>query len=161
MNPRGAGGARSITRTQRARSGLSTPPGEAVLLPARCRGATARGCEPAASSLLHPALVFPGGRGGTTPGRANPWCRERVRRTRGQVPASAWLQAGKGIHRVKMLWEHLWHAASKGMQMLPANGKSKRWMSVWLSRECGRDKIIQLNVRGCHGNPVTFQLGMT
>lgn len=60
-----------------------------------------------------------------------------------------------------MLWEHYWHAASKGMQMLPANVKSKRWMPVWLSRECGRDKIIQLNLWGCDGNPVTFQLGIT
>lgn len=67
---------------------------------------------------------------------------------------------GKQIHRVKMLGEHLWHAASKGMQMLPANAKSKRWVLVSLLKEYGRKKIMLLNVQGCDGNSITFQLGM-
>lgn len=62
---------------------------KAVLLSVRC---CRKGCKPAASSLPHPPLVFPGGRGGTmagkAPGRENLGDRDHVRITLEQLLAS-------------------------------------------------------------------------
>lgn len=151
VNPCGPPGGRRTLHRARAMSvpgaavrAAGYPPRQerAVLLSARCCDAAGNGFNAAASSPLHPALAFPGGRGEVSGLEKHlGWQIHGVGITPGQIRAGARLRArradspGKDSPRAPLAC-----SIQGGMRMRPADAKSKRWVLVLLSKEYGRGK---------------------